>query len=271
MSRPSPRTFRSPESVWSEDANRHDNLSEGGPPDAMNLRLTPARREKLADILYGQILEQIAVGRLVEGDRLPSEAQISEAFGVSRPVVREALMRLQVDGIVYARRGSGSYVKQRPPQQLVRFAASADIAGLLRGFEARVALEPEVAGLAAERASEEHLAAIEAAFAALESAFHEGRSGRDEDFAFHRAVAEATGNELFPVLLDSMRDFVLGSMEVALRLTSVGSDERRARVIAEHRQIVDAIASKDRAGARLFMNYHLVQARSRLTRSGLHP
>lgn len=237
----------------------------------MHLHLTPARREKLADTLYGQILEQIAIGRLAEGDRLPSELEICRAFNVSRPVVREALMRLQVDGLIYSRRGSGSFVKHRPPALLTDFAAASDVAGLLRGFEARMALEPAIAALAAERATEVQLEAVTAALGAIERAFEAGENGRDEDFAFHRAIAEATGNELFAVLFDAMRQFVLDAMEVAHRLTKVGSQERRDHVLAEHRQIYRAIASRDRDAAALLMHYHLLQAKNRTTDSHHQP
>lgn len=231
------------------------------------LKLTPARREKLADSLYGQVLEQIVTGHLNEGDRLPSESEIGRAFKVSRPVVREALMRLQADGLIYARRGAGSFVKRRPPARLTDFTAVSDVAGLLRAFEARMALEPEIARLAAERATEKHLKAIADAFAALEAS----DDGLNEDFAFHRAVAEATGNDIFPSLLDSMRDLVLGGIDVARRLTRVGSQARRERVLGEHRQIFEAIASRDGNGASVLMHYHLLQARDRTTNYQRHP
>lgn len=233
----------------------------------MKIEITPARREKLADNLYGQLLEQIMLGRLKEGERLPSESEICRAFKVSRPVVREALMRLQADGLVYARRGSGSFVKQRPPARLTEFAAASDVARLLRGYEVRMALEPQIAALAAERATEAHLDGIAAALAALEASAND----RDEDFAFHRAIAEATGNENFPALLESMRDLMLGGIDVAVSLSRVGSQARRERVLAEHRQIYDAIASRDRSGAAVLMHYHLIQARSRTTDYQRHP
>lgn len=231
------------------------------------LKLTPARREKLADSLYGQILEQIVTEQLQEGDRLPSEAEIGRAFKVSRPVVREALLRLQADGLIYARRGAGSFVKHRPPARLTDFTAISDVAGLLRAFEARIALEPEIARLAAERATDRQLKAIEDAYAALETS----EDGLKEDFAFHRAIAEATGNEIFPFLLDSMHDLVLGGMNVARRLSRLGSQARRERVVAEHRQIVEAIASRDGRSAEVLMHYHLLQARDRTTNYQRHP
>lgn len=237
----------------------------------MNLQFTPARREKLADTLYGQILEQIVKGRLQEGARLPSESEICRAFKVSRPVVRQALLRLQVDGMIYSRRGSGSFVKHCPPALLTDFAAASDVAGLLRGFEARMALEPAIAGFAAERAAPEQIESVAEALAAIERAFAAGENGRDEDFVFHRAIAQATGNELFTVLFDAMHDIVLRAMELAHRLTKVGSQERRDYVIAEHRQIYAAIASHDRAGATLLMHYHLLQAKNRTTDSHHQP
>src|SRR5271168_1372099 len=97
-----------------------------------DLRLVPRPRERLGDLLYGQILERIVSGALKEGDKLPSENQICQAFGVSRPTVREALMRLHADGLVTTRQGSGTFVQKRPSDHLTRLAKVSDIAGMLR-------------------------------------------------------------------------------------------------------------------------------------------
>src|SRR5258707_7178535 len=75
---------------------------------------SPVRQSKLADQLYEQILDRIVGGGLAIGGKLPSESQLGELFGVSRPVVREALSRLQADGVVMSRHGSGSHVPPRP-------------------------------------------------------------------------------------------------------------------------------------------------------------
>ena len=74
------------------------------------LILVPGRRQLLSDQLYGQILDQIVAGVLNEGDRLPPEKEICKMFGVSRPVVRDALLRLRADGLLRARQGSGTFV-----------------------------------------------------------------------------------------------------------------------------------------------------------------
>lgn len=231
------------------------------------LKLKPARRERLADVLYGQILEQITGGRLGEGDKLPSEAQICHDFEVSRPVVREALMRLQADGLVVSRQGIGTFVTSRPSENLTDFAASAEIASYLRAFEPRLALETECAGLAATRRNKRQVGQIADALAALEAAFSRGDTGWEEDFAFHLAVADAAGNELFPRLLQELRDILSGSMRMALNLTRQGSDERRRRVLEEHRKILQAISSQNSDLARLYMRYHLTESRARIVGS----
>jgi GntR family transcriptional regulator, transcriptional repressor for pyruvate dehydrogenase complex len=231
------------------------------------IHLTPARRWRLADVLYGQLLMRIVNGDVSEGDRLPSEAEIGKMFGASRPVVRQALMQLQLDGLVYSRKGSGTFVRMRPPARLSDFAEPADVASYLRSFEVRSALESEAARLAAMRRTRSQLKQITDAARALEDAFGRRQTGQHEDFRFHMAVAEATDNELFARLLDEIGDIVRGSMAMGLSLTRTGSDVRRNQVLKEHWQIADAIAAQDAETAPLYMRFHLLQTRIRTTDS----
>lgn len=230
-----------------------------------SLRLSPARRERLADVLYGQLIEHIMSGSLKEGDRLPSENEICEEFEVSRPVVREALLRLRADGIVYSRQGAGSFIKSRPPSRLTAFARPESVAGYLKTFEPRIVLESEAARLAAIRRSNDDLHALEKAFNALQSAFEQGGAAREADFQFHLVIANATGNTIFAHLLRSTNAEVMGTMTMALGLTSEGSPARRNQVLTEHRNIADAIKAGDGEAASLYMRYHLVQTRNRIT------
>ncbi|AUG55552.1 FadR/GntR family transcriptional regulator [Thalassospira marina] len=229
------------------------------------LKLKIQKREKLADQLYGQILEQIVSGNLAEGAKLPSENEICASFGVSRPVVREALRKLQTDGLVFARQGVGSFVKKRPPQGLIEFAQAADVAGLLRCFEARIAIEGETARLAAERAGTRHHKEIEHALRTLEKGIGSGGIANEADFDFHLAIARASGNDIFVTMLNSLHSVIAGSMGVALSITRTGSKERAQKVCSEHQQIFDAILGRDAAAADLLMRYHLMQARQRVT------
>jgi GntR family transcriptional repressor for pyruvate dehydrogenase complex len=229
------------------------------------IHLTPARRWRLADVLYGQLLMRIVNGDVAEGDRLPSEAEIGKMFGASRPVVRQALMQLQVDGLVYARKGAGTFVRMRPPARLNDFVEPADVASYLRSFELRAGLEGEAARLAAMRRTRTHLKAIEDAARALEDAVSRKVTGHQADFGFHMAIAEATDNELFPRVLDELADIMRGSMAMGLSLTRTGSDLRRSQVLKEHWQIADAIAAQDGEAAALYMRFHLAQTRLRTT------
>lgn len=223
------------------------------------------KRESLADQIYGRVLELIASGQMAEGDKLPSEHQISERFAVSRPVVREALARLRDDGIIVARHGIGSFVRRRPPQGLIDFAGADDVAGLMRCMEARLAIEPAAARFAALRASPGDLTLIDEALDRLQTEMRSRQAQPDADFAFHLAIATASGNEIFAQMLTTTRSLMENAIAVAQSLTRDGSDGRIEAVIAEHRQIAEAIRARDGDGAALLMSYHLVQARQRVT------
>jgi GntR family transcriptional repressor for pyruvate dehydrogenase complex len=229
------------------------------------IQLTPARRWRLADVLYGQLLMRIVNGDVAEGDRLPSEAEIGKMFGASRPVVRQALMQLQMDGLVYARKGAGTFVRMRPPARLNAFVEPADVASYLRSFELRTAVESEAARLAALRRTRTHLKAVKDAARALEDAITRKETGHEQDFGFHMAIAEATDNELFVRVLEELADTMHGSMAMGLSLTRTGSDLRRSQVLREHWQIADAIAAQDAEAASLYMRFHLLQTRTRTT------
>ncbi|MGH7042514.1 MAG: FadR/GntR family transcriptional regulator [Acetobacteraceae bacterium] len=229
------------------------------------LDLRPHRKERLADQLYGQILQQIVAGTLKEGARLPSEQEICTAFRVSRPTVREALTRLHADGLVVSRQGSGRFVLRRPPDGLTKLAEGSDIAGMLRCLEVRIGLEGQAASLAARRRTSTDLDRIAAALAALAARFADGATPAAADFAFHLAIAEASGNVLFALTLQSLGGAIRQTMSVALSLTQTGSQERARRVLDEHATIAEAVTRGDAEAADLAMRYHLHRSRQRVT------
>jgi DNA-binding FadR family transcriptional regulator len=246
-------------------ANRRGNGGDVSGSKSMSIHLTPAPKRRLADILYGQLLEQIMTGAVAPGDKLPPEHVICKAFGVSRTVVREALTRLQADGLVKSRRGSGTVLLRAPPAASIDFFEPADFASYLRAFEVRTALEPPAARFAAERRTYEDLVAIKAATKAFSDAVSAGQPAEKFDIAFHRAVAVASGNDLFATLLDSLSIELEGFIAVTLGLTRLGSAERRSTVMLEHQRIADAIESGDGDSAATYMRFHLSEARRRLT------
>ncbi len=231
----------------------------------MDLKLEIRKGERLADQLYGQLLEKIVSGQLIEGDKLPSENEISRAFNVSRPVIREALLRLQADGLVYSRQGAGSFVRARPPEGLIKFAQPSDVASLLRCFEARLPVEGAAAALAAQRASAEDIERIEQNLTELEAALNAQAIADQVDFAFHLAVARASGNDFFVSIMTSLNTVITSGIKVTLNMTQRGSHERIQKVFEEHRAIFEAISTGDATGADLAMRYHIHQARARAT------
>jgi DNA-binding FadR family transcriptional regulator len=246
-------------------AQRREARGEALTSKLMRIQLTPAPKRRLADILYGQLLEQIMAGAVAPGDKLPTEHAICKAFGVSRPVVREALTRLQADGLVKSRRGSGTVLLRAPPAASIDFFEPADFASYLRAFEVRTALEPAAARFAAERRTHDDLVAIKAATRAFSDAVSAGQPAAKFDVAFHRAIAVASGNELFATQLDSLSVELEGFIAVTLGLTRLGSAERRSTVTLEHQRIADAVESGDGDSAATYMRFHLSEARRRLT------
>ncbi|SER11465.1 transcriptional regulator, GntR family [Faunimonas pinastri] len=206
-------------------------------------------------------------GTLREGDRLPSENQMCRSFQASRPVVRQALLRLQADGLVVSRQGSGTFVQRRPPEGLTRFTAASTVADMLRCLELRMAVESQAAALAALRRTPAQLHDLQHALEDIEKQMGTGELAVAADFGFHQAVAKASGNALFEQVLQGLHDTIERGMTVALSITREGSPERARRVHDEHHTIYRAIAQRDMQGADLAMRYHLERLRQRVTDS----
>lgn len=198
------------------------------------LHLERGQRVRLADQLYGQIFDQIASGRLNVGDKLPSEHEICEKFGVSRPVVREALLRLRADGLVTAHQGLGTFVSHQPAPRLKTFSDVQNVGAYLRAQEVRVALEGDAARLAALRRTDEQLHKIGEAHAAFVEELEHGRVSPEADLAFHASIAEASGNDFYLGVLETIHESISGFMRLTLSLTRTGSRQRAQRVADEH-------------------------------------
>jgi GntR family transcriptional regulator, transcriptional repressor for pyruvate dehydrogenase complex len=216
-------------------------------------------RERLAEQIYGRLLEDIASGGKSVGDRLPTENELARNFGVSRPVVREALTRLQSDGFIASRQGAGTFVRNRPPSRLLKFARASGLSSFMSSFEVRIALEGESARLAALRRSDQDIARITATIRELKSEIAGGTATTDSDFDFHRAIARASGNVLLAEIVTAL---------LPPRATEAGTAPgyiRGDRVLDEHNRIAEAIIAGQAESASLAMRYHIDQARIRLT------
>jgi len=218
----------------------------------------------LVDRVYREILGYVMAGEFREGDKLPTEQELSTRFAASRPTIREALSRLRADGITNTRRGSGTFVKRRPDPDVPRFTPLETISDVQRCFDFRIVVESGAAALAATAASDVDLADIAQRFGELDTAIAEQTVGASEDFDFHLAVARASRNQFFVSAIASMQDQVLVSMNLMRNLTLLKSAERQHLVQAEHEQILSALRRRDRQAAASAMRSHLENARNRL-------
>jgi DNA-binding FadR family transcriptional regulator len=226
---------------------------------------------RYADRIYEHILEQIVAGEFKIGERLPSESQLGAHYAVSRAVVREALVRLHADGVAVTRRGAGTYVQRQPGREFLRLAPIGGVADLMRCFEFRIGLEGEAAALAAQRRTDEHLAAIDEAFEHLNQSNASGQLGVEQDIRFHGAIAIATRNELFIQALDALAIHVFNGMNVTRHLSLTRNKKRLTLVQEEHQRIVEAIRDSDEERARAAMRAHISNARIRALDSTAEP
>jgi DNA-binding FadR family transcriptional regulator len=231
-------------------------------PDKPVIAAPPPASGNLAEQVMARLAADIRSGRLGPGARLPTEQALTLAMGVSRTVVREAVSALRADGLLVTRRGSGAYVAD-PAAGPFRIGAAraAALGDILDVMELRLAVEVEAAAFAAERASRRQIAAIRAAWRAIDRALRAGEGAVAEDFAFHRAIAEATGNRQFPRFLAFLGSHVIPRQSVRLSLDTPA--ERRAyleRIQHEHARIVTGISGHDPAEARRAMRDHLTRS-----------
>jgi DNA-binding FadR family transcriptional regulator len=220
----------------------------------------PLSRDRLYEALLGRILS----GEYAPGERLPSEELLAADFGVSRPVVRQALARLREEDFISSRRGSGSYVRRPEEAAPAPFAPISCVADIERCFEFRLTIESRAAGLAARNRSPGQLEALRAAHAHLEAVLATGALGNEADFRFHDAAAEASGNRFFLETLHVLRPHIDTCMRMLPRLAQRRTPSRIARVRAEHRAILDAIVACDAPGAEKAMADHITRAQRRI-------
>ena len=221
------------------------------------------RQSSRADEAYRHLVDFIEQDGVPIGGRLPSELELVERFGLSRTSVRDALARLRSEGRAVSRRGSGSFVINGQKTELVRLSSIESMRDLVDWHEFRLALESEIAALAAERRSKAELAemlrAQERLMAKLDQSF-----GEHEDAAFHHAIAIGAHNSKLIEAAKALASHVLNWAEVARKFAVLTHSERREIIAVEHGDILAAIAAGQAAEARASMRRHLLNGRARL-------
>jgi len=231
------------------------------------MRIRPVATErKLSRRLFEQLAEQIKSGRFAPGARLPTEQALTQAAGVSRTVVREAVAALRAEGLVITRQGVGAFVSAEPQRAPFRIEPERmqSLADVLDVMELRLGVEIESAGIAAERASRAQVRAIFNSWNAIDEASKAGGSAVDEDLAFHRAIAEATGNPEFSRFLQFIgRHLIPRRIVSGLPERMGGREAYLALIQEEHRRIYEAIRDRQPGAAREAMRRHLTRSLER--------
>ncbi len=216
--------------------------------------------------LYRQIADQIRTlirsGEYPAGARLPPERDLARQLGVSRPSVREALIALEVEGLVEVRIGSGIYV-QAPTEHAGREAEAA--AGPFELLRARYVIEGECAALAAKSGRKAQVQAIAEALDQMQREIDNGEhQPLTGDREFHMRIAEATGNGALVAVVKMLWDERTGPLYKQLEY-HYDSPALWGNAMAEHRSVYKAIATKDADAARAAMRRHLNQAYKRFS------
>ncbi|MBV8030425.1 MAG: FadR family transcriptional regulator [Betaproteobacteria bacterium] len=218
--------------------------------------------------LYRQIADQIRglieSGEVARGARLPAERDLARQLKVSRPSLREALIALEMEGLLDVRVGSGIYVT-RPGSSAPDAASVGDPTGPFEVIRARWLIESECAALAARYAGAEQLRAIREAHQRMAEETRRNPNPLEADRLFHVRVAEASGNSALVLVVETLWDQRVGPLYRALE-RKVENPQMAGDTLREHQAIVAAIARRDSAAARAAMRRHMDMTKKRYSR-----
>jgi GntR family transcriptional repressor for pyruvate dehydrogenase complex len=244
-------------------------ISERGESVGNESAYQPLKREmKLADRAMLQLQELIVKKTFKQGDRLPSERELGERLGVSRTVVREAFRGLSIKGLVEVRDGAGAFVRSPSIDlfsELLGICVSHTETGVVTSrhiLEMRRVLEIEMTGLAADRRGPRDLSELRRLLDRMQQPAIVSEEWAKADVDFHGAIANASKNPLFPIVLRSIAEVLTRARLIAVRLP-----ETPRKALFHHRRIYRELEQGSVAGARKAMEAHLREAEHTLHRA----
>lgn len=214
---------------------------------------------KIANVLEGRI----ASGEFSSGDRLPTERELAEHYRMSRTCVREALLALEIAGLVSIRVGSGVYVLPPSAPSDPALIGNDELAGPTEIVAARLMFEPEIAAEAAARATPELTTELEDSIELMRREHRRAAEAEEGDRAFHHAIAALTGNDIAQKVMQTVWQSMDEPMWQSLQ-RHIRTPICRLQWIEDHEQILDAIRSGSRRKARAAMRHHLKNVQDRL-------
>lgn len=221
--------------------------------------LAPVR---LTDGVLAELTAAILDGRLPEGSALPAEARLAERFGVSKQVVREAIRQLSALGVLEIGQGRATRVRALDAEPLGRiwsFAVGGTRQGLAEAVELRRMLEPQVARLAAMRATEQGLADLRAALSHMEAALAEPSRWIVADLDFHETLARMTANRLVELQMRGLRPVIERVMHLLNHAGRRTAEDWRV-TLERHAKVMRAVTARDPEAAQAAMVDHFAAA-----------
>ncbi len=217
------------------------------------------RTKKVYMHIVEQIQDLIKEGKLKSGNKLPSEHILAEKFGTSRPSVREALTALEILGITESRGGKGNFIRDNLSSSLYeqRFKELEEEESPFELLEARKAVETEVAGLAAEKATKEDIAAIQESLDTMKGAITNIPEIMKFDREFHINIAKAAHNSILFQMMNYLADGLKESLWVNIKEKSWALPGHPQKYLEEHTKLLEAIKEGDKKAARRTMYNHL--------------
>lgn len=221
------------------------------------MRIEAVKVRRLYLEVASQVERQIRNGDIKPGTRLPSERDLAVSFGVSRPTIREAMIALEIAGLVEIRTGSGIYALA--PSASIRDAAADDVPGPFEILEARLVIEAETTALAAARITDEQIARMEKALAVMASEDSSEKEKEQADQLFHCTIAAATNNS---ALLSSVKWLweLRNRSDISVVFHQRVRDLGIHPSVEEHRRILTALKAKDPVRAKTAMQTHISNA-----------
>ena len=226
------------------------------------------RAPRVYEQIVAHVERTIFEGRLRQGQKLPPERQLARDLKASRVAVREALRTLELRGLVEVRQGStgGYFVREADDRALMRdFATLFRLGRFSRAqlIEARRLIDPEVAFLAAQRATDAELKDLQAAVERRDSEAAAGGDPRRYDLEFHRLLSNAARNPVHAVVTHALMALEAEVIAPQVRMTEADS----AEVNAAHHRILEAVAAHKASEARAIMAAHIEEVQANLDRS----
>lgn len=218
--------------------------------------LKPAQRSRLSDSVCEQLIRGIGAGSFELGSELPSESALAQEFGVSKPVVREALGRLASFGALLIRQGRPTTVTgltSGPLREFFSLAMQIQPESLREAIELRRAIETQTIALAAARATEEEIAELRGLVEQMADQTETLDVFIETDIKFHQAIAQASHNQLMRLLVDALEEIMRKSI-INLQTNRKSADPKRKFRI--HQRLLKTIENRDAAAAVATMNEH---------------